>query len=64
MVFDSFMVTTLKWHNIPGSPFRPSLGQGPVTTLSFGLFQAKQCPLVRRGTTLEPHNPVSALPEI
>ena len=39
-----------------------------VTTLKLnnvpGLFLAKQCPLLERGTTLEPHTPVSALLEI
>ena len=57
-VFDFLMVTTLAWNNVPRSPFRSSFGLEPVSTLSSGLFLAKQCPLLERGTTLEPHTPV------
>ena len=60
-VFDSLMVTTLKWKNVPRSTFRSSFGLEPVSTLSSELFLAKQCPLLERGTTLEPHTPISAL---
>ena len=63
-VFDSLMVTTLKWNNVPRSPFHPFVSLEPVSTLSSGLFLAKQCPLLERGTTLELHTPVSALLEI
>ena len=63
-VFDSLMVTTLKWNKVPRSPFRPSFGIEPVSTLSFGLFLVKQCPVLERGTKLQLHTPVSALLEI
>ena len=36
-VFDSLMVTTLKWNNVPRSPFHPFVGLEPVSTLSSGL---------------------------
>ena len=58
------MVTTLKWNNIPCSTFRTSFGLEQVLMLSSGLFLVKQCPLLERGTALEPHTSVSALLEI
>ena len=59
-VFDSLMVTTLKWNNVPRRLFCPSFGLEPGgSTLSSRLFLAKQCPLLQRSTTLEPHTPVS-----
>ena len=41
-VFDSLMVTTLKWNNVPRSPFRPPFGLEPVSTLSSSLFLEKK----------------------
>ena len=57
-------MTTIKWDNVPRSPFRPTFGLEPVSTLSSGLFLAKQCLLLDRGITVEPHTPVSALLEV
>ena len=45
----SLMVTTLKWNNVPHSPFRLSFSREPVSKLSFGIFSSETMSFTRKG---------------